>query len=497
MKYLFLALLLVTASAVIISCGTTDNGRPMKEEFALVEKYCGNCHLTPEPAQLDKATWKNRVLPAMALRLGLEVWEGVVFARNEPGKITHGEWMKIEAYFDSLAPRKLDHRKVQHLPESSWAIFQLQTPLADQRIATTTMVAFEPDSPALFSSDGETGTLRKWDLNLRNMESVSLPTPASFMSFDVNKQAVLTCIGNMMARDNNQGSILTYTKDNQVFQPIATEVNRPIHTSPIDANRDGKMDYLVCNFGHEQGGLYLWLQKEHHQYERILIKGLSGATQTIVGDFNADGWPDIMALFAHADESIWVFTNNKDNSFSSRRLLRFPAVYGSSSFQLVDMNDDGLQDIIYTAGDNSDHSRILKPYHGLYIFGNRGNFNMEQIYFYPINGSTKAIAKDFDLDGDIDIATIAFFADLNKKPEEKFLYFENKSTKDGVCSFTTHAPPLAKAGRWICMDVADFDGDGDQDIVLGNFSKGFLNEPGTPTNWNTRTPFVLLENKVK
>jgi hypothetical protein len=152
---------------------------------------------------------------------------------------------------------------------------------------------------------------------------------------------------------------------------------------------------------------------------------------------------------------------------------------------------------VYTAGDNSDFSRILKPYHGLYIFENQGESQFQQKYFYPINGCTKAIAADFDKDGDLDIATIAFFADFKKKPEESFLYFDQKKpTAGNAPQFTPKAIPVHKNGRWICMDAKDYDSDGDADIVLGNFSKGFLNQDDQKPTWDVHMPFIVLENKT-
>jgi hypothetical protein len=195
------------------------------------------------------------------------------------------------------------------------------------------------------------------------------------------------------------------------------------------------------------------------------------------------------------------FLNDQKGGFKEENILRFPPVYGSSSFQLTDMNKDGKLDIVYTAGDNSDYSRILKPYHGVYIYLNKGDLNggnskFEKSGFYPVHGATKVIAKDFDLDGDIDLATIAFFADFKDNPSESFIYFEQNSTRT-FPDFTPHTLSLYQYGRWICMDAEDMDGDGDVDIVLGNYSKGFLNQENFKPNWNEHLPFVILENKVK
>jgi hypothetical protein len=97
----------------------------------------------------------------------------------------------------------------------------------------------------------------------------------------------------------------------------------------------------------------------------------------------------------------------------------------------------------------------------------------------------------------MDIATIAFFADFQKKPQEGFLYFEQTdTTPKQQPNFKPHAVPVHTHGRWICMDVEDYDGDGDDDIVLGNFSKGFLNQESSKPTWNVHIPYVLLENKT-
>ncbi len=192
-------------------------------------------------------------------------------------------------------------------------------------------------------------------------------------------------------------------------------------------------------------------QKSDHSFTQSTVINKAGSVQAQVGDFNNDGWPDLMVLFGSGDEGLWLFLNDHKGGFTSRTLLRFPPVYGSTSFQLADMNHDGKLDLIYTSGYNFRDSRIMKPYHGLYIFTNQGDWNFKQSYFYPINGCTKAIATDFDRDGDIDIATIAFFADLKNKPGEGFIYFE----QDKAMNFKPHAIPVSNYGRWMSIGYSD------------------------------------------
>jgi hypothetical protein len=472
----------------------------LAEGQKLAIQYCGSCHLTPEPALLDKETWNNRVLPAMANQLGLEVWQKNHYYQNERSAISQSDWMKIVSYYDSLAPAQLSQNEKPLNPAKDWAMFSLKTPKENTSLtATTTLVAIDTADGQIYTSSSQNPDLYRWDKDLNASLVAKLPAAAIDILFSGNQQ-VVTLIGEMKAVDNPTGEVAALTTGlKPALNLMADQFIRPIQTISSDFDKDGLTDYAVCSFGHNKGGLYLLKQLPGKRFEKIAIREVAGATQGIEGDFNKDGWPDLIVLFAHADEGIWLFLNDQKGGFKTENMIRFPPVYGSSSFQLVDMNQDGKPDIVYTAGDNSDYSRILKPYHGLYIYINKGDLNggnlkFEKKRFYPIHGATRVIARDFNMDGRIDLATIAFFADLKNNAAEGFIYFEqNKNSLD----FTPHALPVQTSGRWICMDAEDWDGDGDPDIVLGNYSKGFLNQRDFKPNWNTHLPFVILENKTK
>lgn len=498
---------LLLSCVLIVSCHIkNDTTQSLADEKLakgklLVNKYCGSCHLAPNPSLLDKETWSNHVLPAMAKQLGLEVWQGNHYYQNERSAISQADWTQIIAYYDSLAPEHLSVPKSPVPLVKEWSAFSLKKPESNiLKTAVTTMVTADSSTHSIYTSDSKQAGLYQWSNNLKQSGFTQLPSPAVQMSFQKDGSSFLTCIGEMKAIDNPAGKIIISSVLNgkNSLQTVTSNLFRPINTVSGDFNKDGLTDYIVSSFGHNKGGLFLVKQLPDHTFQNFPIRGVSGATQSIVQDFNQDGWPDIMTLFAHGDEGIWLFLNDRKGGFSTENILRFPPVYGSSSFQLVDMNKDGTADIVYTAGDNSDYSRILKPYHGLYIFTGLGNLKFKQTYFYPINGCTKAIAADMDQDGDMDITTIAFFADLLNKPEESFIYFEqNNSLPKAVFTFKPYAIPVHSNGRWICMDVNDYDGDGDKDIVLGNYSKGFLNQKNLKPNWDVHVPFVVLKNNIR
>ncbi|MEO6914865.1 MAG: VCBS repeat-containing protein [Chitinophagaceae bacterium] len=465
----------------------------------MVIQYCGSCHLPVQPGVLDRKTWKDHVLPAMAEKMGIRVWNGNQYypaTGNAQPLISFTDWMKLVEYFDHTAPDSLQLAKSVSLKQD-WFGFALKKPLVKGGIkASTMMVSFDTISNKIFTADNE-NYLHQWNAGLRQEQKYLLPSPAVNVDFRRNEgggsTGIFTLIGTMQAVDQSLGEIVSFTPHDPAPKPLvmAAAFPRPVESVAGDFNRDGLEDWLVCGFGHEAGALYLAQQNADHTFSKKVIRDVPGATQCITGDFNGDGWPDFYCLFAHGDEGIWLFTNDRKGGFKSENILRFPPYYGSTSFQLVDFNKDGRLDILYTCGDNSDYSRILKPFHGVYIFRNEGGNKYSQAWFYHVNGSTKAVAADFTGDGKIDIATIAFFADLQHNPLEKFICFEQQ----GEMRFLPHALPLSRAGRWICMDVKDYDHDGDQDIILGNFSRGFINQPGFEPDWDVYTPFVVLENR--
>jgi hypothetical protein len=495
-----------------LSCNKQSEGEK------LAQTYCASCHLFPEPSLLDKTTWKNNVLPIMAKQLGLQIVNGEAYPdiqKNDNGKfesvasITPEEWAKIIAFYGENAPEKLPSQsrepisnitdlfsvKPIAIPQSSFpSLTYIKIDSANQQIYAASDATF-----SIFNKNVSTILTKKVEETIVDIDFGNSLQKAG------NRAGYFTNIGILNPNDLAKGSLHSSDFDGKNnFKNtgmILENLTRPVQSIAVDLDKDGLIDQLVCGYGNKNGSLTWHKNLGNNNYKTLTIRGLPGAIKAYIDDVNKDGLPDIWVLFAQAQEGIFLFTNKGKNTegitqFDTKEILRFSPVHGSSFFELVDLNKDGYKDILYTSGDNADYTtHVLKPYHGVYGYLNDGQNNgssprYKQDFFYPINGCFKALARDFDKDGDLDIATIAYFPDFKNQPKEGFVYLENK----GKFTFKASSIKEVNAGNWLVMDAADLDADGDEDIVLGNFDRkkrGRINES------KKDTAVMVLVNKLR
>lgn len=482
----------------------------IKNGKILAATRCASCHALPEPALLDAKSWEEGVLPAMGPRLGIfqHNFRDYPSSKNDihvdgnfyPSKplLNPSQWQNIIDYYAATSPDTLVRKQRKDKIKMKLPLFTVQSPAYNYTNAATSFIKINPPgiSSSLLISDAfknKTYLLNK-DLSVAD----SFQNKGPVVDIEFKKNGALVCdIGILNPNNGKFGKGIFLSKSgNGKYQEnglsLLDSLQRPVQISSADFNRDGKMDYLVCEFGFVTGALSWMEGKDGGGFTRHVIRSLPGAIKAYIDDYNKDGAPDIWVLMTQGDEGIFLYTNNGNGSFKEEKILSFPSVYGSSFFELVDFDKDGYKDIVYTCGDNADYSPVLKPYHGVYIFINDRTNHFDQKFFFPINGCYKALARDYDGDGDLDIATIAFFADYKNSPEEGFVYLKN----EGGFTFKPYSLPAATSGRWLTMDAGDIDGDGDIDLVLGNFFIGPVIVK-SKTDWSKSSPFILLKNTTK
>ena len=481
----------------------------IKKGDELARVYCQSCHQFPDPFLLDSKHWEKGVLPEMGPRLGItnfgfEIYPtvhdqfiGKDFYPSRP-LLSLNEWQDILDYYEATSPDSLPPQKRSMAIQTGLPLFTVEIPdIHFLKPATCYVKINTSDSvhPIVFS-DAFKQNIYFVNRNLIITDSVMGTGPV--VDIDYLENHLLACnIGKLNPNNGKFGKGLFindhadggFQKDTSL---TIDSLQRPVQIIAADLNNDGKTDYLVCEFGFMTGQLSWFENMGNNKFQKHIIRNVPGAIKVYLQDANHDGLPDIWALFAQGDEGIFLFTNKGHGNFDQEEVLKFPPIYGSSSFELADFNKDGYPDIVYTCGDNADYSQVLKPYHGVYIFMNDKTNHFTQKYFYPINGCYKAIARDFDGDGNLDIATISYFADYARQPEESFVYLKNT----GNMEFKPYSFQQAGMGRWLTMDAGDIDGDGKLDLILGNFSIGptFV-KPNT--DWKQCPPFIVLKNVGK
>ena len=507
--------LLTGMIAFIASCNSFEKNKSHKnipdaviaKGKELAAKYCQSCHQLPDPSMLDSKSWEQGVMPNMGPYLGIfndEIRQYPSYRNDRflprsfyPSKplMSLLEWKYIKDYYTAVSPDSLpgQSRKIKialNLPG-----FEIKQPAKNNENPAVTFIKIDTVSRShrLLLYDITQKTILSLDTNLNVNDSLHFNTPV--VAAAVHKNSVAFCnIGEMNPNNGRFGKLqLVNSTENLRRQTgtvlLADSLARPVSFEAADLNGDGREDYLICEFGHLTGELAWFENAGDSLFKKHVLRNIPGAIATVINDYNHDGRPDIWALFAQADEGIFLFTNKGNGQFESKKILSFPPMQGSTYFELDDFNKDGYPDILYSCGDNADFSPVLKAYHGVYIFLNNGSNVFTQKYFFPQHGCFKAMARDFDNDGDLDIAAISFFADYINQPEEGFVYLEN----GGDFNFDPFSFSQVNAGRWLTMDVGDFNGDNKPDIVLGNFSIGPV--PRVMTNsWKQGPAFILLEN---
>lgn len=477
----------VLGAILIIACETTR-----ENESRLARQYCSSCHVFPEPGLLSKQTWANHVLPEMKFRMGFMNREKMLrFSQADREAIskvlpTHpmlseADFQSIRNYYLRLAPDTLTLQTGAPLVESG--TFRAE-PQSLPGYPVLSLITIDTIHNHIYTGT-RFGELLQYDFYFQQQDSLLLPGAPSHLIIQRNGITAVT-MGIMDPNDQPAGHLIRFHSNEMKKEILLDSLQRPVYATSRDMNGDGSEDFVVAAFGNHTGALQVF-ESTGKTYRKHVVSTLPGTRKIIIGDFNVDGAPDILALIAQGDEQISLFLNKGSFQFEKKVLLRFPPVYGSSFFEVADLNQDGQFDIVYSNGDNADYSPGVKPYHGMHAYINRGNNQFEESFFYPIPGASQFRLHDFDKDGDADILVIAYFPDYRNAPEKSIVYLENKAS-----SFVPHSVAGATLGRWITLDTGDIDHDGDIDAVIAalDFEAGV--PPALIAKWNKAPVSVLV-----
>ncbi|EAQ99750.1 FG-GAP repeat domain-containing protein [Maribacter sp. HTCC2170] len=469
----------------------------------LAMRYCQMCHIYPDPSLLDKETWTKDVLPNMGMRLGIKhkgqdpyktlsaIDKKITKELNiypDTPLISKTDWESIVEYYNKEAPKKLPS------VNTAVKIDNVEMPfkphflnVGEAKLPKVSLLKFNDQTSELFVGDYQKLYAIKWNGDITGNWIIN--SPATHMEFRTNLPPLVSTIGNFGPSDQKKGilSNLYLSENKNILDVHFSNLKRPVYFASADLNMDNNLDLIVCNFGNYNGKLS-WYENFDQSKEHVLTNQ-PGARRVEIKDMNGDQKPDIVVLMAQAYEQLVIYYNKGNGIFEREKVLEFPPTHGVSYFEMADFNGDGFEDVLISNGDNWDFSKIEKPYHGLRIFLNDKKNNFSSAFFYPMFGCSKAMARDFDNDGDLDIVASSFYTDL-KDPKKSFVYLTN----NGHLDFTASYLPEAAYGKWMTMEVGDINNDGFLDVMLGSFLMNFteMGKVFASTGSNTFPQVLLL-----
>ncbi len=189
-----------------------------------------------------------------------------------------------------------------------------------------------------------------------------------------------------------------------------------------------------------------------------------GAIHLQVIDLNNDKRPDFLGLLGQEHETVVAYLNQADGTFHQETIFAAPnPTYGSTGMEMVDLDNDHDLDVLLSNGDILDRPYLLKPYHGVQWLENEGTFPYKHHQLAAMYGVARAVAADFDNDGDQDVVAVSCLPSL-LFPQREQLQLPSVILLEQTAKsqFVTHVLEAASCDHFSC-DAGDWDNDGHVD----------------------------------
>lgn len=177
-----------------------------------------------------------------------------------------------------------------------------------------------------------------------------------------------------------------------------------------DMDLDGDMDVLSAQKGDNTVLLYLNDGNGLFQSPVVITSSAQIPVVVVTADLNNDAYPDIIAGYGQSDKIV-VFFNNGNGTYQPEITVTGQTDY-ITTIITADLDHDGFTDIV-SSSKNDNKVAWYKNLDG------SGNFSEQLIISQTVTNAYGLIGADFDLDGDIDIAT-------SSPNDDKIYLFKNE-----------------------------------------------------------------------
>ncbi len=201
--------------------------------------------------------------------------------------------------------------------------------------------------------------------SLYNLQSSGTPRAAD-LNGDGRLDLVAGGWGGLMMQINNGNG--TYTSNLIPFYTVLSGF------CTADINRDGKIDLVYAENAQPFDHLYVALGNGNGTFGTPTVYNPAPSNYSLTtlecGDFNGDGWPDVALVEAGPENRVHICLNAAGNLVEN---ASYPVGVGPYSLTLGDMNGDGILDFA-VANSQSDNISVYYGT-GLGTFSSGGNYS--------------------------------------------------------------------------------------------------------------------------
>jgi len=459
---------------------------PSAEEKA-ARQACTGCHVLAPPDILPREAWTSKIYEMAGLIMaGIGAPESV-----KPTLSADFDVEAVERYYKSRAPVTLPTPEPwPAVGEGSPRFARHAMKLAgdETRSAIANVRLLDLDGSGELQVVAEdmthglvlTGSPRAPERGLSVAERVPNPCHAATVDLDRDGRLdlLIADLGDVAPSDHLRASVVWLQRlagGGYAKRVLASALPRVADVAALDADGDGDLDLVVAAFGWRQQGSLLLLENRTRDWASPtfvprVLDARTGSIDVPVVDLDRDGRPDVVTVFAQHYETVVALLNKGGGAFRTETIYAAPHPgWGSSWVDVADLDGDGDLDVILSHGDMLDDF-MLKPYHGIQWLENRGSFPFVEHPLAALSGVHGARAVDFDRDGDLDVVAGAFVPPPRtpnaapRTPLPSLVWLEQVARG----RFERHT--LEVGGRHVSVDAADYDRDGDVDLVVGNFA---------------------------